>query len=1015
MTGDGSITAKVVSEAVTAGPHIDVAKAGVMFRQDLTYRSMHGFVGITQNNGSEFIYRAADATGLPDADCPGAWVPGCTLVAPGTDALKAPYWVRLTRRGNQISAWTSPNGIAWTQRGTTQTIALPSTIYVGLASSAVFEPDTVADQKLKLNTATFDNVAISTPPTAAADGYSVSKNATLAVPAVTGVLANDSDPEGDALTATVVTGTTGLIFSTDGSFTYLPPAGFVGTASFTYTANDPLFSSAPVTVTITVLPINETPSFTKGADQILGSNLGAQVVTPWATAVSQGIGDSGQLVDFLVTNTNNALFSGQPAIGTDGTLIYTSAAGATGVATVSVSIHDNGGTTNGAIDTSAVQTFIITVDDAPVVTASATSMAYTENGTTPLDSGITVVDTDSVNLIAATVTMTTNYVNGQDTLGFTNQNGIVGSWTAATGVLSLSGNATVANYQAALRSITYNNNSQSPNTAVRSVTFVAGDGILNSNTATRTITVTSVNDAPVVTATVASLAYTENGSPALDPAITVTDVDSANLASATVSMTINYANGEDALIFATQNGIVGAWNPATGVLALSGNASVANYQTALRSITYNDNSNSPSTATRTVTFVANDGGVASNIASRSITVTAVNDAPVNSVPGSQTIAKSTTKVFSSANGNLISISDLDAGPSSVRVQLVSVLGTTTLSGTGGLTFTVGDGTADPTMTFTGTVTNVNLALAGLGFNAGAATGAGSLQIITNDQGNTGTGGALGDTDTIAITVANAPVVTTTVAALPYTENATTAVDASLTVTDADSANMVSATVTMTTNYVSGEDTLLFTTQNGISGTWNAGAGTMSLSGSATRANYQTALRTVRYNNTSNNPSTASRTVTFVVNDGALNSNTASRTITVAAVNDAPVNGVPAGQTMPRNTTKVFSTGNGNLISISDVDAGAASIVQVQLTGTNGTVTVSGVGTVTFTAGDGTADATMTFTGTIANINSRLAGLSFTSTPGFNGAASLRIISSDLGNTGTGGTLTDNDLIAITVT
>ena len=337
-----------------------------------------------------------------------------------------------------------------------------------------------------------------------------------------------------------------------------------------------------------------------------------------------------------------------------------------------------------------------------------------------------------------------------------------------------------------------------------------------------------------------------------------------------------------------------------------------------------------------------------------------------------------------------------------------------MSGISGLTFTVGDGTADATMTFTGTITNVNLALAGLGFNASASTGAGSLQIVTNDQGNTGTGGALSDTDTVAITVANAPVVTTTVATLAYTENATTAVDAAVTVTDADSANMVSATVTMTTNYANGEDSLLFTTQNGISGTWNAGSGTLSLSGSATKAFYQTALRTVRYNNSSNSPSTAIRTVTFVVNDGALNSNTASRTITVAAVNDAPVNGVPAAQTMPRNTTKVFSTGNLNLISISDLDAGG-STVQVQLVSTNGTATLSGVGTVSFIVGDGTADATMTFTGTIANINSRLAGLSFTPTAGFNGAASLRIVTSDLGNTGTGGTLTDTDTIAITVT
>ena len=60
--------------------------------------------------------------------------------------------------------------------------------------------------------------------------------------------------------------------------------------------------------------------------------------------------------------------------------------------------------------------------------------------------------------------MTANYLNGQDTLAFTNQNGITGTWTAATGVLALSGTATVAEYQTALRSITYTNNSDYPTT-----------------------------------------------------------------------------------------------------------------------------------------------------------------------------------------------------------------------------------------------------------------------------------------------------------------------------------------------------------------------------------------------------------------------------------------------------------------------------------------------------------------------------------------------------------------------
>src|SRR5207244_5315809 len=75
------------------------------------------------------------------------------------------------------------------------------------------------------------------------------------------------------------------------------------------------------------------------------------------------------------------------------------------------------------------------------------------------------------------------------------------------------------------------------------------------------------------------------------------------------------------------------------------------------------------------------------------------------------------------------------------------------NGVVGLTFSSGDGTADATMTFTGTTAAINTALNGLSFAPTANfNGAANLQLVTNDQGNTGTGGALSDTDTVAITV-----------------------------------------------------------------------------------------------------------------------------------------------------------------------------------------------------------------------------------------------------------------------
>ncbi len=97
--------------------------------------------------------------------------------------------------------------------------------------------------------------------------------------------------------------------------------------------------------------------------------LAAQTLSGWATNISEGPGDTGQILNFIVTNDNNGLFSSQPAVdASSGDLTYTPAGNANGTATVSVSLHDNGGTANGGDDTSNVQTMTITVtavNDAP--------------------------------------------------------------------------------------------------------------------------------------------------------------------------------------------------------------------------------------------------------------------------------------------------------------------------------------------------------------------------------------------------------------------------------------------------------------------------------------------------------------------------------------------------------------------------------------------------------------------------------------------------------------------------
>jgi hypothetical protein len=127
--------------------------------------------------------------------------------------------------------------------------------------------------------------------------------------------------------------------------------------------------------------------------------------------------------------------------------------------------------------------------EAPVVTTSGGSTTYTQGGgAVAVDSAVTVSDASSTTLASATVSILTNFSSG-DTLNFTNQNGITGAYNAASGVLTLSGVATLAHYQTALESITFSTSASSAST--RTVSFVVNDGTNSSNTATKQVVIES--------------------------------------------------------------------------------------------------------------------------------------------------------------------------------------------------------------------------------------------------------------------------------------------------------------------------------------------------------------------------------------------------------------------------------------------------------------------------------------------------------------------------------------------
>ncbi len=214
---------------------------------------------------------------------------------------------------------------------------------------------------------------------------------------LTTITNNDSDQDGsiDLSTIDLDPSTAGVQTSysdADGSWavdaggnvTFTPAADFFGVASISYVVDDnDGATSNQGNLSVTVNEVNDEPSFTKGANEKIAENSGAQTVTNWATSIDKGAAnESGQTLTFMVTNDNNSLFSVQPSIDpTTGTLSYTPASNATGSAIITVILVDNGGTANGGDDTYTTQTFTIDVVAVPVIASSTGADPTTCGGT----------------------------------------------------------------------------------------------------------------------------------------------------------------------------------------------------------------------------------------------------------------------------------------------------------------------------------------------------------------------------------------------------------------------------------------------------------------------------------------------------------------------------------------------------------------------------------------------------------------------------------------------------------
>ena len=388
-------------------------------------------------------------------------------------------------------------------------------------------------------------------PTAANDAYSTNEDTALNIFAASGVLANDTDPEGDPLTAALVDGPAHgtLTLNPNGSFTYTPAANYSGPDSFTYRANDGAAASNVATVSITVTPVNDAPTAANDAYST-NEDTPLTVAAPGVLA-NDTDPDGDALSAVLVSGPSN----GTLTLNANGSFTYTPAANYSGPDSFTYRANDGSASSNAA----TVSITVNPVNDAP----TAANDAYSTNEDTPLTvaaPGVLANDTDPDGDALSAV-----LVSGP-----------------SHGTLTLNANG----------SFTYTpaGNYSGPD----SFTYRANDGSANSNVATVSITVNPVNDAPTVTVAAGGTCGANDRSGTVN--LTVADPDTA-----AASLTLSGASNNQALVPNANLSFAGAG--ANRILTAT--AAARHTGTATITVTVTDGS---ATGTVTVTLRASGNG-----------------------------------------------------------------------------------------------------------------------------------------------------------------------------------------------------------------------------------------------------------------------------------------------------------------------------------------------------------------------------------------------------------------------
>ena len=553
-------------------------------------------------------------------------------------------------------------------------------------------------------------------------------------------------------------------------------------------------------------------------------------------------------------------------------------------------------------------------------------------------------------LVSATVTLTNPLDGGDETLtADTTGTGITASYNVATGVLSLAGDGTLGQYEEVLRSVTYENASNAPDTTARVITIAVNDGSQDSTITTTTLEVVAVNDAPVLDlngpnagGTGFASTFTEDAGPVtiVDSDVSITDVDGGVMDTVVGKEGVIYVINSEGKVLSIDpetgdassvysGDLIGNQHPhAMAFDETTGLLYVATYRKVLEVDPIAETCRILATSeyfgfmeaievgpNGEVYFLdVNEGisridpvtGVHTKVVTRDAVMTIPLGMAIDSAgnlivcdhdPNGKKIIRinpdTGEKVIVTQGGFLAYPEDIEVDANGDYLVVQRYLSRTIVR--------VDAGTGEQTIVSEGGYLVKSYAL--------DLDSEGKLLVADNNTGVI----QVDPTDGSQVRLAYSP----------YLKGIGAGEIDEL-------ADIASATVTLT-NPLNGADESLSanTTGSGIAATYDSATGILALIGDGTYAQYASVLRSVTYENLSDAPDTTPRVIAVVVNDGGLDSPIATMTLSLVEVNDPPVVDLNGPDIDGGDFAAAFTEDGGPIavvgadVSITDADGGVA--------------------------------------------------------------------------------------------